>query len=158
MLGMDLRRMEKGDELWKIVANEGLIALNQDALGVQAKRLFTSKMTDASGKEGLKADQAYIRHNDRVDILAKPLADGSVALSFINLSQNAKSEGYRISAAQILDGIGEKMAQKELFVKAKAYTVTDLWSKETTQNTTGVFEVPSLEGCDNVTVKITPVK
>lgn len=161
MLGMDLRRMEKGDALWKIVSNEGLIALNQDALGVQAKRLYASKMTDASGKEGLRADQAYIRDNDRVDILAKPLSDGSVALSFINLSQNEKAEGYQITAAQILDGIGSKMAGKEAvdaFANAKAYNVTDLWSGETTLNGNGVFKVEALKGCDNVTVKVTPVR
>ncbi|MBP5670287.1 MAG: alpha-galactosidase, partial [Lachnospiraceae bacterium] len=87
MLGMDLRNMEKGDALYNIVSNEAVIALNQDALGVQAKRVFASKMTDAYGKEGTRPDQTYIRDNDRVDVLAKPLADGSVALSFINLIQ-----------------------------------------------------------------------
>lgn len=161
MLGMDLRRMEKGDTYWKTVANEGLIALNQDALGVQAKRIYSSKLTDSSGKEGFRADQAYIRDNDRVDILAKPLADGSVALSFINLSQNTRSEGYQVSVAQILEGIGGKMPGKDAeqaFANAKAYTVTDLWSGEKTLNQTGVFAVQSLEACDNVTLKITPAR
>ena len=40
MLGIDLRRVEKGDELWKIMANREVIALNQDPLGVQAKEDF----------------------------------------------------------------------------------------------------------------------
>ncbi|MCR4584887.1 MAG: glycoside hydrolase family 27 protein, partial [Lachnospiraceae bacterium] len=65
MLGMDLRRIEKGDELYNIIANKELIALNQDPLGIQAKRVYCS-LADEPDKE-------YIRDNDRLDILAKPL-------------------------------------------------------------------------------------
>ena len=154
MIGMDLRRMEKGDVYWRIYANEGLIALNQDALGVQAKRIYASKMVDAYGREQTRVDQAYIRDNDRVDILAKPLADGSVALSFINLSQEKKTEGYSVTPEQILAGIGNKMADRAAFEKAKSFTVTDLWTGETVQNNTGKFAVDALEACDNVTWKI----
>ena len=156
MLGMDLRRMEKGDALWRIVSNEAVIALNQDALGVQAKRIYTSKMTDASGTGGGRADQTYIRDNDRVDILAKPLADGGVALSFFNLSQERKSEGYSVTAAQILEGIGAKLPDREAFAKAKSYIVTDLWTGERTRIENGIFAVDALEGCDNVTIKVMP--
>ena len=42
MLGLDLRRVEKGDALWRIIANQELIALNQDPLGIQAKSIFTT--------------------------------------------------------------------------------------------------------------------
>ena len=76
MLGLDLRRVQKGDELYNIIANRALIALNQDALGIQAKRIFTT--AELSGET---ADLAYITDCDRVDILAKPLSDGSLALS-----------------------------------------------------------------------------
>lgn len=156
MLGMDLRRMEKGDALWKIVSNEAVIALNQDPLGIQAKRIYASKMTDASGKEGGRADKTYLRDNDRVDILAKPLADGSVALSFFNLSQQRKAEGYRVNVSQILEGIGAKMAGRKAFEEAKSYTVKNLWTGEVALNDTGIFDVEALEGCDNLTVKVTP--
>lgn len=157
MIGMDLRRMEKGDPYYQIFANEGLIALNQDALGIQAKRIFASKMTDAFGKEGTRADQTYIRDNDRVDILAKPLADGSVALSFINLSKEKKAEGYGVTAAQIVDAIGGKMVNQDAFAQAKGYEVLDLWNGEKKKNDTGVFAVDGLQGCDNVTWKVTPI-
>ncbi|MCR4954506.1 MAG: alpha-galactosidase, partial [Treponema sp.] len=42
MLGLDLRRVKKGDELYNIISNRELIALNQDKLGIQAKRIFTT--------------------------------------------------------------------------------------------------------------------
>ena len=156
MLGMDLRNMQKGDALHKIVSNEAVIALNQDALGVQAKRIFASKMTDAYGNEGTRPDKTYIRDNDRVDILAKPLVDGSVALSFINLSQEEKAEGYCADKARILEYIGEKLVNRDAFANAKYFEVTDLWTGESTKCEDGRFEVKSLAACDNLTVKVTP--
>ena len=39
MLGLDLRRVQKDDEIYQIIACEAIIALNQDPLGVQAKRV-----------------------------------------------------------------------------------------------------------------------
>ena len=156
MLGMDLRRMEKGDVYYNIVSNEALIALNQDPLGVQAKRIFASKLTEASGKVGIRPDQTYVRDNDRVDILAKPLADGSVALSFLNLSRQEKSEGYGVTVAQILEGIGKKMVAPDRFAGAKSYAVRNLWTGESGLCEDGRFEVKSLAGCDNLTIRVTP--
>ena len=154
MLGMDLRRMEKGDELYNIVANKALIALNQDSLGIQAKRIFASKMTEESGKLGVRADQTYVRDNDRVDVLAKPLADGSIALSFLNLSQEKQAEECTVTVEQILAGIGGKMPAKERFEKAKCFEVTDLWTGETGINESGRFSASGLEGCDNLTIRV----
>lgn len=156
MLGLDLRRVQKGDALYNIMAKEGIIALNQDPLGIQAKRIFASKMTEASGKEGTRPDQTYVRDNDRVDVLAKPLADGSVALSFLNLSQSKKEEGYEVDVALIDQFIGSKMVARDAFVQAKGYVVTDLWTGEVTRNEDGRFRVQSLGGCDNVTIRVAP--
>ena len=156
MLGMDLRRMEKGDAFYNIVSNEAVIALNQDSLGVQAKRIFASKMVEQSGKVGVRPDQTYVRDNDRVDVLAKPLSDGSVALSFINLSQNRKEEEYAVSVDLILHWIGEKMARREKFAHAKNYKVTNLWTGEESTNESGRFAVTGLDGCDNLTIRVTP--
>ena len=95
MLGLDLRRVEKGDALWQIISNKELIALNQDALGIQAKRVFTTIETDAP-------DTDYITNHDRCDILAKPLADGSVAVCFINVNDKAWETELGISAEKSL--------------------------------------------------------
>ncbi|MBR6477459.1 MAG: alpha-galactosidase [Lachnospiraceae bacterium] len=156
MLGMDLRRMEKGDALYNIVSNTELIALNQDALGVQAKRIFASKISEEVDGVKLAPDKAYERDNDRVDILAKPLSDGSVALSFINLSQARKDETYAVSVEEILGFIGKKMVNAAAFEGAKSYAVKDLWTGETSVNETRTFAVNGLEGCDNVTIRVTP--
>ena len=149
MLGLDLRRVKKGDAIWQVIANEGLIALNQDALGIPAKRIFTSVSTDTP-------DTDYIREYDRVDILAKPLADGGVALSFINVSQEQMNGGYGVETADILKYIGHKMQNRDTFAGAGSYHVTNLWTGESETNTTGRFQVEALEACDNVTIKIMP--
>ena len=138
MLGLDLRRVKKDDWIYEIIANEQMIALNQDALGIQAKRIFTT----ADSKDPAKD---YITDINRVDILAKPLADGSVAVSFINVSERKQTGSFGISVEDI---------PFASFVKGKKYTVTDLWTGKSEENTSGRFEVDSLSACDNVTVKI----
>ncbi|MBO7335784.1 MAG: glycoside hydrolase family 27 protein, partial [Lachnospiraceae bacterium] len=86
MLGLDLRRVKKGDEIYNIIANKEVIDLNQDPLGIQAKRVYCSLLEKDSDRE-------YVTNNNRVDILAKPLSDGSIAISFINVSDHVKTEG-----------------------------------------------------------------
>lgn len=154
MLGIDLRRVEKGDELYNIIANEELIALDQDSLGIQAKRIYSSLAQSQPDKE-------YITNNERVDILAKPLANGDVALSFINLSESANDGTYSVNVDTIMSYIGGKMADdavREAFENAEYYKVTDLWTDRVTLNRSGEFEVSGLEGCGNVTVRISPAK
>lgn len=150
MLGLDLRRVEKGDTFWSIIANQELIALNQDALGIQAKRVYTTIESDSP-------DTDYITNNHRCDILVKPLADGSVAVSFINLSDNTWDAPIGISADLIADKIGAKMIQPEQFKTACTYTVTNLWNGETVTNSTGYFEVSDLPAHDNFTIRIKTV-
>jgi len=147
MLGLDLRRVTKGDWMYNIIANQELIALNQDALGIQAKRVFTTIETDVP-------DTDYITNHNRCDILAKPLADGDVALCFINVNDQPWEQELTISVEQIVKMLGHKMVNAEQFAGAKAFAVTDLWSGETTQNTTGSFTVDKLSGCENVTLRV----
>ena len=158
MLGMDLRRVEKNDAVWRLISNKKLIALNQDALGIQAKRvvcLLSTKRDDkVSGVTFVEnPDTTYIRDIDRVDILAKPLADGSVAVSFINVSEEEKNGSFSVSAARIVELLGEKLADQN-FAKAASYTVEDVYTGKKSKNTSGVFEVNHLDACDNVTVRI----
>ena len=148
MLGMDLRRVKKGDNIWNIIANKELIALNQDALGIQAKRVFSSLAQD-------NADTTYVTDNDRVDILAKPLADGSLAIAFINVSGEEKG-AYSITADEIVKQLGHKMVDKDAFAGAKEYKIVDLWTGEVFVNTDGSFAVGSLQAYGNVTFRVTP--
>jgi len=150
MLGLDLRRVEKGDALYQMIANEDLIALNQDALGIQAKRIFTTIETGAPDKE-------YITNHERCDILAKPLSDGSVAVSFINLSDHEWNETLCVTAEQIVKAIGNKMPNAKIFENAKAYSVKNLWSKEQKEVSEGKFVTEQLQACESITLRIKPL-
>ena len=141
MLGLDLRRVSDGDDLYKIIANKELISLNQDALGIQAKRVFTTAECSVPDKD-------YLENIDRVDVLAKPLSDGSFALSFINVSEKDWTQPVSIKVEQIEKVLGKSFA-------AEKYSVKDLWSGETCENDNGIFEINELAACDCVVLKIT---
>lgn len=168
MLGMDLRRVEKGDAIWKLITNKLLLSFNQDPLGIQAKRVAVhlhedvKKQQENSDKQRGKGlenpDQIYLRENERVDILAKPLSDGGIAISFFNLSQIQSSIAVSISKEEILEKIGEKMPQKEAFLNAKSYLVTEVFSEDISENQTGIFEAKELAPCDSLTIKVMPNK
>ena len=167
MLGLDLRRVEVGDWIYRIIANRDLIAFNQDALGVQAKRVWSSLLdgeavSDCSDNTALACDEApdraYITDINRVDILAKPLADGSVAISFVNVSEQAKDDGYCVTVPQILAAIGDKLQNREAWEKAESFLVKDVWSGEESVVTGAEFAVSELAPCDNVTLRVRPVR
>ena len=147
MLGMDLRRVKQGDELHRIIANKELIALNQDRLGIQAKRVYCS-LSD-------KPDKEYIRDNNRLDILAKPLADGSVAVSFINLSDNVWNKA-EISLETIGQYFKERV-DKDKFRRAPEIWIKDLWNGKTHGLASETITVGDIPAHGNVTLKITPV-
>ncbi len=142
MLGMDLRRVSKGDEMYEIIANADLIALNQDSLGIQAKRIYCS-LAD------FNPDTTYVRDIDRVDILAKPLSDNSVAICFVNVSEEDKASEYSIDVETIVKAIGDKMVDKDAFATANSYAVKDLWTKEITNCTDGIIKASGLKAHDH---------
>ena len=153
MLGMDLRNVEKDDEIYRIISKEEIIALNQDSLGVQAKRIYTTK--------AVAPDTSYIRDNDRIDVLAKPLSDGSIALSFINVGMGERSDGISIDLNLIREYIGHKMVEPEKFFSAEKYEITDVWSGQKKYIKSGLFSYKifgsdSIAACDNITIKISP--
>lgn len=99
ILGNDLRKMN--DNVKAIVTNKNMIAINQDALCKQAKRV----------KRGT------------VDVLAKPLADGSTAICFFNKSSHPSKITYNIG--KLCDD--NYVAMK----KAKSYKAVEQWSNDT---------------------------
>lgn len=161
MLGMDLRRVVKGDWLYNIITNERLISLNQDALGIQAKRAAVITENEmlccSSDISDRSSDREYIRDNDRVDVLVKPLADGSVALSIINLSNHRWNTTIELDLMSLINPILSKMcnAKKWMAVDSSSeYRISDLWNGEE-KITDGHIFIESLEAYDNMTVKIT---
>lgn len=149
MLGLDLRRVQKGDEIYKIIADEELIALNQDALGIQAKRakIISSNFTCDN------PDTEYVRDNDRVDILVKPLSDGCTAVAFINLSGTDHTEAISITLDEIKDTISRCNCE---FKKASSYAVIDLTEKSQDILLSDTITVSSLSAYDCYVVKIVP--
>lgn len=150
MLGMDLRRVVKGDELWMIIANKEVIALNQDPLGIQAKRIYCSI-------DNTNPDTAYIANTNRVDILVKPLANGDIAISFINLSDTRDTTEHSVDVSRIIDYLGHKMVDAEKFKHAASYSLKDLWTGEVTTSISRTFSVTGIDAYDNVTIRVNPV-
>ena len=96
ILGNDLRTMP--ENVNAIVTNQNMIAINQDPLCKQAKRV----------KRGT------------VDVLAKPLANGSTAICFFNKSSHSASVGYHLN--RLCD---DKYVSMK---KANAYALVEQWN------------------------------
>ena len=156
MLGLDLRRVQKGDEIYQIIANEAIIALNQDPLGVQARRVCVYSFDDDTRRHtDREYTRQYIRDNNRIDILAKPLLDKGVAISFINLSEEEKTGSYyiRLSELEAYDVISL------LLKSSDKIRVENLWSGESvtmdySDKKTAEIRIAKLLPHDQVTFKI----
>ena len=152
MLGMDLRRVNKGDWMYNLITNEDLIALDQDLLGIQAKRIFTTFNCDDPSTE-------YIRDNNRVDVLAKPLSNGDIALAIFNLKSEEHTDKVIVTVDQIISAIGNKMNKSaaDRFKIASTYQLKDLFSKECTDTSEKNFSIDYISACDCVVYRISPV-
>lgn len=99
LIGTDLRKIKPAD--LKILLNKEVIAINQDALGKQGVRVRHDKATG-------------------VDVIVKPLADGSRAVAVFNAGDIERTVD---------------VAEKELYTwgyeppKVSAYLVRDLWKQ-----------------------------
>jgi alpha-galactosidase len=153
MLGLDLRRVTKGDRIYNIIANEDLIALDQDPLGIQAKRIFTTYSCEDPSTE-------YIRDNNRVDVLAKPLSNGDIALGFFNLSTDEYSEKITVSAEYIINRLGSKISvsAKESFLAARSCQIKELITGDVSESSSKEFEVDSISGCGCKVFRIRPLQ
>ncbi len=101
ILGNDLRSMP--DDVKRIVTNKNLIAINQDGLAKQAKRV----------KKG------------GVDVLAKPLEDGSTAICFFNKTGRKRKLSYDLNRLSQDSYVSMK--------KQASYSLVDQWTNEHTQ-------------------------
>ena len=151
LLGFDLAN----DTLWEankhIVLNNDVIALNQDPLGIQCKRIYSS--VAATGDPSTE----YIANTNRIDVLAKPLANGDLALTFINVGSGTNgAKSASVDVADIVKYLGGKMINAEAFKNAACYKVKDLWTKAESINDSGVFSA-NLPVQESLTIRITPV-
>ena len=108
ILGNDVRSFIKSDgtvdtnnTTLQIVTNKDMIAVNQDPLGIQCRRIATNLVQDT---------------------LVKPLTGGEVAVCFFNKSSETKPFSLRLNAVAAKDFVDLPFAE--------SYEVTDLWSKQ----------------------------
>ena len=104
ILGNDLRSMPESTR--RILTNPGVIAVNQDKLGVQALRVM------ADGP---------------LEIWAKPLDGGQWALMFLNRSNQAADVRHDWKAHALTDDLSKRSAD----FKNTRYRWSDLWGKRT---------------------------
>jgi alpha-galactosidase len=104
ILGNDLRSMSESTR--RILTNPGVIAVNQDKLGVQALRVI---------------------NDGPLDIYAKPLDGGQWALMFLNRSNQATDVHHDWMKQVLVDD----MSQRSVDFKQTVYRWSDLWSKKT---------------------------
>lgn len=109
VLGNDIRNFVNEDgtpienhPVLKIVTNKDLIAIDQDPLGRQAKR---------------------IKKVSGIDILARPLANGDTALCFFNTSSSTKGLSFDLNELAEDEYLG-------LGAPHSSYNVHELWSDE----------------------------
>ena len=120
MLGNDIRSFvvngvaDKENETLKIVTNKHLIAVDQDPLGKSAKR---------------------IKKNSGVDIIARPLANGDIALCLFNTANSVKSVAFSLDELAKDEYLG-------LETPPSSYELHDLWTDERTTGTTISATIP----------------
>jgi alpha-galactosidase len=120
MIGCDVR--ELSDTACRILLQRELIAVNQDPLGVQGAPLG--------------------RHRD-VEVWSKPLADGSLAVGFFNLSDRTRAKSP-VAWEQL--GLHDR----------RPCRVRDLWGGEDLGEFTRCFNTGTIEPHDCQIIRLTP--
>lgn len=110
ILGNDVRSFIKDDgtvdtdnKIYKILTEKDIIAIDQDKLGIQCKRIKTNGLTD---------------------VLVKPLENNAVAVCFFNKAPISMKVGCNISDIHNVVNV--------TLPKAKAYKCVELWDKTET--------------------------
>ncbi|RDI23677.1 alpha-galactosidase [Lentzea flaviverrucosa] len=115
LIGSDLRKVSA--DTFTILENKDVIAVDQDRLGVQGKRIRT---TGASG----------------ADVIVKPLANGDKAVALFNKS--ASTQTISTSLAEI--GMSGPAVLKDLWTKS-AHTTSDAISASVASHATVIYRV-----------------
>jgi alpha-galactosidase len=104
ILGNDLRTMSESTR--RILTNPGVIAVNQDKLGVQALRVI---------------------NDGPLEIYAKPLDGDKWALMFLNRSNQVIDVRHDWKKQALIDDLSKRSVD----FKQTVYRWSDLWSKKT---------------------------
>ncbi len=126
--GNDFRSMSS--ETLKILTNKELIAINQDALGIQ----------------GFKYSE-----NNELAIWVKPLQNGDWAVSFFNKSTIEKDVNFNWKNHAFTDALNQLSAQ----FKTTVYAIKDVWNTKYKSTTVKPFQ-SKLASHDVITLRLTP--
>ncbi|MBR3767610.1 MAG: alpha-galactosidase [Clostridia bacterium] len=109
ILGNDIRKFIKEDgsvdynnKVLKIISNQKAIAINQDKLGIQCRRIKTNGFTD---------------------VLVKPLENKEVAVCLLNKTNSSKDVSFSIKELTNLGFVDLPVSER--------YTVYDIWENTT---------------------------
>ena len=130
MAGNDLCDMDEATI--KILTNKEVIAVNQDALGIQGFKCFAK---------------------DNWEIWGKPLSNGELALCFLNRTLETVKVDYDWHEYPIKD---DEFGHQYFFNK-KEYKIRDLWQKKDIGTTEKRFKA-NLPAHDVIVVKLSPKK
>lgn len=108
IMGNDLRSAT--EETIKTLTNKEVIGVNQDSLGIQGFR---------------------VSNEGNIEIWAKPLANGSWAMTFVNMNEKPAELNFDWSEFKITDAENNKT----LNTKEKTYQIRDLFKHKKLKNT-----------------------
>lgn len=111
--GNDLRKMSPQTK--SVLTNKAAITIDQDPAGIAAFRYFSF---------------------DGLEIWVKPLANGDVAVAFLNRSNHAQNINYIWNEHRIQDSI----AHADLNFVSRSYKLKDLWTGKTEGSTGKAFK------------------
>ncbi len=142
ILGNDLRSMS--EKTIETITNEELIAVNQDVLAVQGRRL-RKKTTD--GKDVKDTAPA-------LELWAKPLADGSFAALLLN-NTNSKAEEISFDFTEIC--FSNEISQETYKLKGNKFLLRDLNSHTELGVFCKTYTSRNLLPHESVMIKIIPI-
>ena len=123
ILGNDIRKfilpdgsVDKENAVYKILTNKEMIAINQDSLGIQCRRI----------KHGL------------IDVLVKPLMDSKVAVCVLNKTNKPNGTEIKLSDIANLGFVS--------LPKKNGYSVHDVWDNKFSEGTTTISSAPEAHG------------
>lgn len=128
MLGNDVRSMSK--ETAEILTNKEVIAVDQDALGIQGFRHTTT---------------------DSVEVWVKPLVNNEWAVCFLNLKSTPATFAYAWQEHVITDSL----ANRTLNAKTTTFDLRNLWTKKSAGTTRKPFTA-TIASHDVAMFRLTP--
>jgi len=124
--GNDLRKMSAATK--DILTNKDIVAVNQDALGIQAYKYMTK---------------------DSVETWIKPLANNAVAVCFLNRSSSTKQLSFNWKQNPVKDDL----SKTNIDFSTADYKIKDLWTAQEKGTTNKIFE-QAIPGHDVVMIRL----